>query len=416
MENTEPQWLYNLRKKNWDLYNETPLPERAVHLWKYTEPAHFVLDGSEPVMTHTQVLPPTVPDNSQPLESEYSGYSHKRPDSATRTAIEPALAARGVIFKDLCMAAKENESLVARHLGRLIDHSMGKFEALNSALWTSGLFLYVPDNVAIPKPIRLQRHTAGQNTFLRLLILVGNNSEVTIIDDYAEENTQRHTLVNSAVEIFVGESSRVNYAGIQRFSNMITSYITQRSVIGRDSKSQSVFGALGGNISKANVGTILDGRGAESKMSGVLFGNGTQHFDYHTLHHHKDDESISDIDFKVILKDKATSAYTGLIRINEDALNCEAFQMNRNLLLNRGPKAESIPELEILCDQVRCSHGATMGPIDPEMLFYLKSRGMSHDEAVKTVVSGFVEPTLGKLPAELGKMFRAMVQTRLEEH
>jgi len=149
-------------------------------------------------------------------------------------------------------------------------------------------------------------------------------------------------------------------------------------------------------------------------MYGVVFGDNDQHFDYHTVHHHKASNSYSDIDFKVVLKDKANSATTGLIRIEEDAQNCQAFQLNRNLLLNDGPKAESIPELEILCDQVQCSHGATVGPIDNNMMFYLMSRGIEKKEAVNIITRGFVEPTIQKLPEELGELTRNLIIEKMK--
>ncbi|MEE8417915.1 MAG: SufD family Fe-S cluster assembly protein, partial [candidate division Zixibacteria bacterium] len=131
-------------------------------------------------------------------------------------------------------------------------------------------------------------------------------------------------------------------------------------------------------------------------------------------HHHTAGESFSDLDFKVILKDRAASAYTGLIRIEKDTANCEAYQENRNLLLNKGTRAESIPELEIMTDQVRCSHGATMGPIDREMVFYLKSRGFSQTDAMRTIVEGFVASTLGKAPGEAVRTIQSLVSEKLQ--
>ena len=144
-------------------------------------------------------------------------------------------------------------------------------------------------------------------------------------------------------------------------------------------------------------------------MYGVIFGDDKQHFDYHTMQHHKASESFSNLNFKVVLKDKAKSAYTGLIRIEKDTVNCEAYQENRNLLLNPGTKAESIPELEILTDQVRCTHGATMGPIDPEQIFYLKSRGIGETEAVKMIVIGFMESLLRQIPDDIAKILRDVI-------
>ncbi len=243
-------------------------------------------------------------------------------------------------------------------------------------------------------------------------MIAGKNAKATIIDDYSGSCPDQ-ALINSVVELFVGDSSNIRYANTQRLDDNCKSYITQRAKLGRDAGIYSIFGALGGNVSKVNAGSVLAGKGADSRLYGILFGNDQQHFDYHTKHHHTAGETYSNIDVKVVLKDKAVSAYTGLIKINEDALNCEAYQENRNLLLNKGTRAESIPELEILCDQVSCSHGATMGPLDPEMLFYLTSRGISRDDAVKTVIGGFVEPTVQQLPAELRDVVRDIIMAKL---
>jgi len=150
-------------------------------------------------------------------------------------------------------------------------------------------------------------------------------------------------------------------------------------------------------------------------MYGLLFGSGRQHFDNHTLHHHASGQTMSNIDFKVVLRDKALSAYTGLIRIDEGAPVCEAYQENRNLLLNPGTKAETIPELEILNEEVSCSHGATLGPVSPTEIFYLTSRGIPESEAIRMIVSGYVASTLQLVPADLRERIEDFVNTRLED-
>ncbi|NIP41568.1 MAG: SufD family Fe-S cluster assembly protein [candidate division Zixibacteria bacterium] len=283
------------------------------------------------------------------------------------------------------------------------------------ALFNSGMFLYIPTNMELEKPVYMHRHPDDKYNMPRLLVVVGDNSRVTIIDDYAGKRNDKPYSANSAVEIFGGQNSQIRFVSPQNLNKESRSYVTQRAQIGQHGRMFSIFVSLGADVSKSkyNLGTILDGQGAYSQMLGILFGDEKQHFDHHTLHHHKAGESFSNIDFKVVLKDKALSAYTGLIKIDENTLNCEAFQENRNLLLNKGPRAESIPELEILNDQVRCSHGATVGPIDPEMVFYLKSRGYSTDEAVRTIVSGFIEPLLNAVPEDLRQMMQNMVQFKL---
>jgi len=170
--------------------------------------------------------------------------------------------------------------------------------------------------------------------------------------------------------------------------------------VGRDGQAVSVSVALGGLYNKADVRTELRGANAYSEMIGVLFGDANQHFDNHTEHVHVHGHTYSDLDFKIVLEDRARSAYTGLIRIELDAADSEAYQENRNLLLDKECRAESIPELEILNENVRCTHGATVGPIDEEQVFYLMTRGMRRREAERAIVEGFFAPVLDRIDDE----------------
>ncbi len=374
----EPEWLYEMRRNSWEFYNDTPLPARNQHLWKYTTPELFVMPESESLMN----MPPSRYFHSNQahgrIREGYSGTGYNTSDSRTFAELDNELINKGVIFSNLLSAVLENDTVIRRYFGKLIDSQFGKFEALNMALWNSGLFLFIPDNTTIELPFYLHRHPTGKNSILRLLVIIGNNSQATIIDNYACHCENKGAIFNSAVEIFAGESSTVQYANFQNLSPDFNTTITERAIIGKNTNMVSAFLGLGGGKSKVNAGTILNGKGAESRMSGVIYADGKQQFDYHTTHHHRQSESFSNLDFRVVLKDNSKSAYTGLIRIEKDTVNCEAYQENRNLLLDKGTKAESIPELEILTDQVRCTHGATMGPIDPDILFYLQSRGVSH--------------------------------------
>lgn len=410
----EPEWLYDVRKKSWDCFNDIGLPHRANHLWRYTDPQTLLVKNQDDLMKIVPSLPDPTESKLKSPNGYFSGYSYNRSDYMTFTKPSPALKKSGVVFKDLLSAARENEDIVGKYLGKLVGYDFGKFEAMNLALWNTGLVLYIPDNVEIEKPIRLQRHPSGPDTFHRLLVVVGKNSKLNLIDDYSGVCRKEEFQINSTVEIFTGNASNVKYFNTQRLSCDCKSYITQRTQISRDAQSVSVFTGIGSKVSKINAGTILNGPGANSRLYGLVFGDGNQHFDYHTMHHHRSSNSYSDIDFKVVLKDEANSATTGLIRIEEDAQNCEAYQVNRNLLLNEGAKAESIPELEILCDQVQCSHGATVGSIDKEMLFYLMNRGVTYEEAVDIITLGFVEPTIRKFPEELRELTRELITGKMK--
>lgn len=411
---SEPEWLYTMRRQSWEMFLDQPLPDRAEHLWRYTDPRQFIPEKLDHATGTTRPSSHRKNKAAKSLSENLAAPGYPLQENNNGLISSDEIMGNKAIIKNLAHAAHENEDIVIPHLGRLVGPEFGKFEGLNLALWENGLFIYVPDNVTIAKPIHLQRSPITKFTALRLLVVAGKNAAVTLVDDYAGNPDMPDALVNSVIEIYAGDHSRVRYVGWQRQTGQAKSFITQRSHLGADSQMHIVLGSMDGAVSKMNTGSILDGRGADSRIFGLLFGSDTRHHDLHTRHHHKHGETYSNIDFKVILKDTATSAYTGLIRIDEKAVNCEAFQENRNLLLNRGARAESIPELEILCDQVRCSHGATMGPIDPEILFYLKNRGIDHNQAVKTVISGFAEPVMAQFPQYLSDALQKSMALKLE--
>jgi len=382
----EPEWLYDLRLRGWKYFHDSPMPYRALHLWRYSDPRDFISKNHNEIQTDNSVLAQLI----------------RNIDEQT---------VRGLIVQDLNKAVIENQELVDGYLGKLVTPEFGKFEGFNAAYWSHGVFIYIPDNTTCEKPIVIRRDNTESIEFGRLLVVAGNNVNVSITDEYSDSNENIN--VNNVVEIFAGDNTTLNYFNIQNGGDKLNSFFTKRASIGRDTVFNAFYGGFGGAKIKADTGVILNGRGANSNVKGVLFSNGKQQMDYHTKHHHNAGDSFSDLDFKVILSDNSRTAYTGLIRIEKEAANCEAFQENRNLLLNKGTKAESIPELEILTDQVRCSHGATMGPIDPEMVFYLKSRGFSTNEAVRAIVGGFVESTLNNTPDDFKVIVNSIVDKKL---
>jgi len=417
-----PEWLQKQRSGLGQSFNENDLPRRGLHLWRYTDPTRFLLD---------QRSEPTAIENLTPLRVEtqllqqfetgdLAGVVIDRGGRSVESYLSPAAAEAGVKISGLTEAAKDNAAVVQNNLYQLIGAKTGKFEAMNGALWHEGVCVVIPDGVSLDRPIHLLRQAgpAGTAVFPRLLVVAGNNSEVAIVDEYAggsDNYSSGQSYSNGAVEIFAGDDSRLRYVTLQRYGAGTDAYLTHRARLGQNATMLTVPLSFGGLLAKSNFGVILNGPGAESNISGLVFGSQRQHYDNHTLHHHTADNTHSDINFKVVLGGRAESAYTGLIRIENDAKTCEAFQENRNLLLTKGTKAESIPELEILNEDVQCSHGATVGPIDPLAIFYLSSRGIGYDEAVRIIVSGFVNTTLARLPGDLQDRVRGYVAERLEQ-
>ncbi|MEW5796477.1 MAG: Fe-S cluster assembly protein SufD [Candidatus Zixiibacteriota bacterium] len=415
-----PDWLRQHRQTQRDMFNSLPLPQRGLHLWRYTDPARFVFDlQSETKSTNGKFEATKAAEQRHLANGLLSGIVTDIAGRDIATHGFEEARKRGVIIGSLAEAVETHHALVAPHLYSLVNAGTGKFEAMNGALWHDGIFIHVPDNVTIDKPIHLLRQAGGANSssFPRLLVTVGRNTEVTLIDEYGGgpvDERQGVAYANGAAEIAADDDSRVRYISLQRLAPATRFYQTHRARMGRGAQMLTIPLVFGGTLSKQNFGVILNGPGADSRMYGLLFGSGFQHFDNHTLHHHASGRTTSDIDFKVVLRDRALSAYTGLIRIEHAARGCEAYQENRNLLLTEGARAETIPELEILNEDVSCSHGATLGPIDPLLLFYLGSRGIPHRDAVRMVVSGFVASTLEQVPGDIRDKITAFVDERLE--
>ncbi len=417
-----PQWLRKRRRVLRQEFNSTPLPHRGLHTWRYTNPNKFLIK-------HDTVLDTAFGNGYNAVEKvelthleqgHLSGLVTDHGGQEIKFHGLEELSEKGIVVTTLSEAVSRHQEIVERYLYQLVNGKTGKFEAMNGALFNDGIFIHVPNGQTVEKPLHLLHEAGRENSahFHRVLIVVGKNAELTVIDEYgggASDIDQGVSYTNSAVEIFGSEESRVRYVLLQRQAAAAHLYLTHRARIERGATMLTIPLSFGASTSKQNFGVTLNGEGAESKMYGLLFGSGHQHFDNHTLHHHVAGRTTSNIDFKVALRDRAVSAYTGLIRIEKGAKACEAYQENRNLLLNKGVKAETIPELEILNEDVKCSHGATIGPIDPLSVFYLTSRGIPQNEAVQMIVSGFAESTLKQIPENLKERITDSVAQRLED-
>lgn len=395
----EPEWLVTWRHDAWDVWEQTPMPSRVKHLWRYTDPEKFLIDKVTPVL----------PAAAGQAEDELPAGMQESPagvgivdDVSLQTAwLAPEWREAGVIITDLATAANTHEELVREHFGRAVGPNAGKFEALNAALFPGGVLVYVPRGVAVQGPIHLfRRHGIDLSAvFPRLLVIIGEGAEATIIDEYSNPGDPR-VVANTVVEGTVLPNGHLHYFNIQRWGSRTRSHARQRFLLQRDASVSTVNIALGGQYNKADIANIQQGENAQSEMIGVTYGSGSQHFDTHTEHIHEASNTFSDMDFKVVIEHQAQSVYTGLIRIELDAANCEAYQENRNLMLDPTCSAQSIPELEILNENVRCTHGATVGPIDQEQVYYLKTRGLSEHDAEKLIVEGFFGPALDRISDE----------------
>ncbi len=415
-----PEWLVAQRRRALETFNASPLPDRAAHLWRYTDPARFMLpEKPETVVAgETQAVPLTIELRFD--RKDVSGVVVCRNGLMLACDLDPQVAQAGVKIMELNDAAREFPEIVRQYLGSLIGADFGKFEALASALWAGGLFVFVPKSVDVPKPIHIMNlaDSSGGALFQRHLIIAEENSRVTLVDENGQgkANAGEDLRTNTLIEIFAGAHAKADFVTIQNWGRRSVSYVTHRAQLATGARMDTVMTSLGSEVSKVDSGAVLTGQGAESNIYGLAVGSGSQHFDHHTVHDHAAGSTHSDLKFKIAVRDKANSVYTGLIRIDEGSPFCEAYQENRNLILSPKAKAETIPELEIMNNEVRCSHGATVGKVDPEEIFYLQSRGINRADAIRLIVTGFVSPIMDHIPEYTRGVLKETVVHRLGDN
>lgn len=406
----DPNWLREQRRHAWELQQAGGLPSRAVHRWRYTDPK--LLDPGERRVFDSQPL-----RDAGALEGNNAAVEIQRTlegDATFRLSREARDA--GVLVADLATAAHERTE-VKRWLGQLVDAEDSVFSAMNAMLWSAGLFLRVPAGANVSLPIRMvvDLDQADGVCFTRSLIFIGENANVTLVDEVNQGSDEgRGLMLHRALELVIGSGAQVRLSSLQDAPRDMTSYNVAKARIERDADLSYTFGSFGGGISKSDFTSDLVERGARVDASGFVFGRERQSFDHHVVQRHEAGETTSKLDVRVALDDRARSAATGLLWIGPDGAGAEAYQENHNLLLSERANANSLPELEILTDDVRASHGATGGPVDPEQLYYLMTRGLTPREAEAVVVAGFFEPLLSRIPDErVEKHGRALVQDRL---
>ena len=403
----EADWLRDARMRAHAVFADTPMPTTRLEDWRYTDIRKFFkLDA----FSFAEERGPLADDSTLPaglraVMAEATGTSARLVQvdaSVVLRELPEELAAQGVVFSSLEAAAREHPELVQKHFGTAITPDDGKFAALNSAFWTGGTFLYVPKDVRVEVPFRVYRWLSEAATAVvgRVLVVAEQGSHVAIVDQLGSDDLSKTALSVGAAEIFADEGATVIYTQVQRYGRGVAHLSTDRLVAGRDAKITTLYTAFGGDLGRADVQCRLRAPGSHVDMLGLYIADGTQHFDHQTLQDHIAPHASSNLLFKGALNDSGRSVFRGLIRVHPKAQRTDAYQTNRNLILSDKARADSLPNLEIQADDVRCSHAATVGQLDEEEVFYLLSRGIPKTEAVRLVVFGFFGEVLEQLPLE----------------
>jgi Fe-S cluster assembly protein SufD len=365
-------------------YNELPLPTTTEEAWRFTDLRGFDPDsfGRDPV-SEAGTGPATTM-----LDLDVAGLA-----VVGEAGIEIERAPEGVRFEPLTDEAARLYELVGWD---------DKFTAHNAALWQHGLLVHVPKGVVLEKPlyVRIVNSTEGGSLFWRLLVIADEGSRFSLVEEYASASPELSGYSNAAVELFIEQGAKLEYVSVQNYSQETWHFATHHARVERDAELDWVAGGFGSKKGKIRIQNDLNGQGATSRVTGAYFADGNQHLDYDTFQEHIAPNTESDFAFKGALRDTASTVWRGMIRVEPDAQKTNAYQENRNLLLSPKAHADSIPGLEIMANDVRCTHGATLGRVDRDMLFYLMARGLSRAEAERLIVRGFFQDVLDRVEIE----------------
>jgi Fe-S cluster assembly protein SufD len=400
------------RLRGWELFESLPMPKRTDEEWRRTDIRGLKLDRLRPLVgLETAGVDPLASLEEAGVENAAAqialgpnaGVIVQRDAATILATLDPEVAAKGVIFTDLASAVRNYPELVDQYfMSQAVKPSLGKFEALHAAYWQGGTFLYVPRGVSIEAPFRSFSliSEGGAAVFSHTLAVLDEGAEAFVVDAFRSPSQNIQSFASAVVELILASDAKLRYVQVQDWGRDVWNFMTERAILANDAILNSLHVTLGSRFSKSSIASHLRGKNSLAEMLGIYFADGDQFFDHHTWQLHESPYATSDLEFKGALKGNARSVYSGLIKVEEGAQKTDAYQQNRNLILSRTARADSIPNLEIAANDVRCTHGATVSQVEEEHLFYLQARGIPRSEAQKLIVEGFFRPVIDRIPVE----------------
>ncbi len=362
---TEPAWLSERRQRGASLAQSLPLPDQKAKGWEFTDLSELDLDSYEAAGADAEIA---------------------AADGATVVSLGDALSSHG--------------ELLHEQLGSLVPIE-DPFVARNEAGWRDGVLVHVPRGVKVAEPIRVEVPVDrdGAAVGWRTLVVLEEGAEAEVWEHWSSPSDDVDALLNSVVELSVGQAATLRYVNTQDISERAWIFATQRAQVERDGRLDWAALGFGSARGKVRMETKLAGPGSEARVTGGYAGSAGQHLDYDTTQEHAAPNTDSDLAFRGVLAAGATAVWRGMIKVDPGAQQTDAFQESRNLLLSTEAHADAIPGLEILADDVRCTHAAAIAQVDKDQLFYLTSRGLGPATAKTLIVEGFLESLVERLAA-----------------
>jgi Fe-S cluster assembly protein SufD len=385
----------------WQTYKKMSFPTTKDEPWRRTDISPLNIESF--LEGKNEQIDKIPGELLEPLTDAQHGGEILITPGYSKVTVDQKLLDQGVIFTDLRTAVDKYPVLLEKVMGKVINVSEDKFGALAGAMAKDGIFLYVPENVKISSPLHSLFWASGENQafFSHYVVCLEKGAQVTYVHESSSQaNEINQSMHSGLMEIFVGQEANLTFVELQSWGENIWNFTHERINVERNGNVDWIFGSLGSHVTKNFSDLMLTGEGSTGKMSGFYFTQGKQHLDHDTQQYHLAPHTTSDLLFKGALIGESQSVWQGMIYVAPNASKADGYQSNRNLILDRRAKADSIPGLEILTDDVRCTHGATVGKIDQDQVFYLESRGLPKNEAERLIVEGFFDPIMQRIPFE----------------
>ena len=411
-----PGWFREQQREAWKQFESLPSPTRKDQLWRFSsvdllDLKPFKFGGTLSDKDRNAIL-----EQSRGLDEVAARLIFAGDQLIERDIVSEQLKKRGVIFQPLERAMVEHADLFRKHfMSQQAVLGSAKYAALHQALVSSGTFLYVPRGVEIELPIEIFHWLHGENAsvFPHLLLVTDELAKVTVIEHFRSLDRPAPGFACGVNDLIAGPGAKITYVCAQNWGENVRALQMNTTTVDHDASALSLNMHLGGKYSRFESLSRLIGEGGRSDLLAVSVADGDQEFDARTLQDHVSPHTASDLLYKNALDDRARSTFGGLIRVEPHAHFTDAYQKVRNLLLSDDSEANSMPGLEILADNVRCTHGATSGQVDEDELFYLRSRGITVNVAQRLIVTGFLNEVIQRLdqPA-IADHLRALIEEK----
>ena len=359
------------KQKHFDTYKSLPMPSERQEAWRYTSIEKLKIDNFAPF------------NNESVIECQNADEIRQS----------------GIILTDINDAFESHPDLIKKYFSKLITPDSNKFAALNASHFANGIFLYVPKNAIAETPIKISFLINKNNSVIRNLIIAESGSKIDFIEEYVPDSDEE--FFNSAVtEVYANDDSKINYNHLNNFGGKASSMINICGSAGRNASINWFSASFGGKLNRLVIDTLFNGEGSQSENLGLFVGKNREHIDITTNAYHNTPHTSNNIKVDGILKDNSSSVYRGLIRIEKEGQQTNSYLSNHILKIGEKTLGNSIPSLQIEANDVKASHGATVGQVSEEHLFYLMSRGLSRDDAESMITQGFLEPIICKIKLE----------------